>query len=233
MPREILLGFLILCVQGSWMCDWKKQITLKTKNTLRKTTTLCVRERRRDKKEREREFVGFCTHLRRHARTDACTRCTWSYNCYSIKRDHSRGGEMKACRWKERFNFHESSVTRAICFSLSVFLFFMTIFPPSHLSLSVSLILPHILLAAHYEWVLYVCVCVCHYKYPNFRSLSNSIFSFLCKAASLGPHLTTERLFSPLSLPFLSPLPFLLHIPLACLVFHCHYKSFRWCSYKM
>lgn len=112
----------------------------------------------------------------------------------------------------------------------------MTLSLPPHLSLSVSLTLPLFSSpppgSSTLDMRVWICVCVS--VQISLFLLSDHfhifIFSFLCKAASLEPHLTTESMSSPLPSPFMSPLLFSSSSalrPLAFLTQPLLYKSFR------
>lgn len=90
----------------------------------------------------------------------------------------------------------------------------MTLSLPLYLSLSVSLTFPLYFPPFPGSSTLDMTFgCVCQCKYPCFSDHFHFIiFSFLCEAASPEPHLTTERVSSPLSLPFMSFCPRLLSV---------------------
>lgn len=137
---------------------------------------------------------------------DSCTCCTRSY--YWEETDHTGEGKWKHVLKREGFDFHESSVSLVVTASLSVDLPVsspMTLYLTPHLSLSVSLALPLFLSPCwqrHMRYAVQMC------KYCCFSSQITSIFtsSPFHKAASLWRHHTTERMSSPVSLPFTSPL---------------------------
>lgn len=98
------------------------------------------------------------------------------------ERNHSREGKWKhVFKKKGFFNFHESSVRRVICFSLSIFLFLPRGLSPSTTPpvcrchwLCLSLLLPSWQQHIRYEGL---GLCVCRSKYPGFSSWITFVFS--------------------------------------------------------
>lgn len=121
---------------------------------------------------------------------------------------------MKACLQEERFLIfmsHQSDeLSVSLCLSSCSYLEDFLPLPP-HLSVGV---IDFVSLcfsppgSSTLDMRVWVCVCVSEQISPfllldHFRFF---IFFFLCKAASLEPHLTTESMSSPLPSPFMSPL---------------------------
>lgn len=138
MPKEILLSFLILCLQGCILgsvCDWKINHFKTTKEYLERRLTMSAFV---CKKNRQERGCGVCRRICMHALIHAPA-VPGATIAAQEETDHSGEGKWKHVLEKKGFNFHESSVSRVICVSLSIVPFLLWLYLPPHLSLSVSL----------------------------------------------------------------------------------------------